>query len=149
MSRPAPACDRTEPLLSAWLDGQLSAGEQVAVARHLSACPRCWAEADDLRRIRTIIRGVPPRRAPAEVRSALAGPAAALPAGGRRPGQVAAGAAGAAVAAAALLGSVALALGGEPAPAPAEVPLDVWVVEHVGRAPERPGAGPLSLQVGR
>lgn len=154
MSRPAPACDRTEPLLSAWLDGQLSAAEEGAVARHLSGCPRCWAEADDLRRIRTMIRGVPPRRAPEDVRFVLAGavtpgPVARSPlAPGRRTGLVAAGAAATATMAA-VLGSVAIAIGGEPAPGPAAVPLDIWVVEHLGRASDVPGTGPLSLEVGR
>jgi len=137
-------CPRVEPLLSAWLDSQLSPAEDARVGRHLSSCGRCWAEADDLRRVRTMIRGAPPRRAPEGVRVLVAGaaPSAALP-GPRR----ALRAAGAAAALAGALGGAALVLGGEFAAGPSEaaIPLDAWVAEHLDRAPR----GPLSLQVGR
>lgn len=44
-----PACERFIPLLSPYIDGELSPTERVNVERHLSACKECTGRAADLR----------------------------------------------------------------------------------------------------
>lgn len=44
-----PACDRFVPLLSPYIDGELTPTERVNVERHLSACRDCTSRAADLR----------------------------------------------------------------------------------------------------
>jgi anti-sigma factor RsiW len=44
-----PACERYVPLLSPYIDGELSPSERVHVERHLSACRDCTGRTADLR----------------------------------------------------------------------------------------------------
>lgn len=44
-----PACERFVPMLSPYVDGELSSGERVNVERHLGACRDCTGRAADLR----------------------------------------------------------------------------------------------------
>lgn len=44
-----PACERFIPLLSPYIDGELSPTERVNVERHLSACKQCTGRSADLR----------------------------------------------------------------------------------------------------
>jgi anti-sigma factor RsiW len=44
-----PACERFIPLLSPYIDGELSPTERVNIERHLSACKECTGRAADLR----------------------------------------------------------------------------------------------------
>ncbi|MCP3139643.1 anti-sigma factor family protein [Pyxidicoccus xibeiensis] len=44
-----PACERFVPMLSPYVDGELSPAERVNVERHLSACRDCTGRAADLR----------------------------------------------------------------------------------------------------
>jgi putative zinc finger protein len=51
-------------LLSAYLDGELSAGEERQVESHLVGCGACSAELDDLGAARRMLRELPPVPAP-------------------------------------------------------------------------------------
>ena len=51
-------------LLSAYLDGELSASEARQVEAHLVGCGACNAELDDLRAARRLLRELPPVPAP-------------------------------------------------------------------------------------
>lgn len=42
-------CEQIEPMLSAYLDGELDADERAAVERHVADCPACAAELRELR----------------------------------------------------------------------------------------------------
>ena len=42
------SCEKYEPMISAFLDGELSEEERVDVAAHLAACPGCQRYFDDL-----------------------------------------------------------------------------------------------------
>jgi len=44
-----PACERFVPMLSPYVDGELTPAERVNVERHLSACRNCTGRAADLR----------------------------------------------------------------------------------------------------
>lgn len=44
-----PACERFVPLLSPYIDGELSPAERVHVERHLAACRECTGRTADLR----------------------------------------------------------------------------------------------------
>jgi anti-sigma factor RsiW len=152
--RVAGACASTEPLLSAWLDGALTPRELARVGEHLAACRRCRAEADALRVTATLLRNLPPRLLPAPLpgdpRADVRWRRAALPvAGGRRVAR--AGTAATATLALALASALGLlALGDEtPGPGQVVVPLDAFVVDHVGRAPAVPGSGPMTVEIGR
>lgn len=46
-------------LLSAYLDGELSASERQALAQHLASCDTCGEELDALRQVRTLLRALP------------------------------------------------------------------------------------------
>ncbi|OLC17091.1 MAG: hypothetical protein AUH29_03325 [Candidatus Rokubacteria bacterium 13_1_40CM_69_27] len=48
---------RTRRRIGAWLDGALDDREARSTAAHLSECARCQHEADELRRLRTLLRG--------------------------------------------------------------------------------------------
>ncbi len=52
--------DHLGDLLSAMVDGELSLDEAGAVRRHLTTCPQCVAELEEIRRIRAVVRGLPP-----------------------------------------------------------------------------------------
>jgi anti-sigma factor RsiW len=51
-----PACERFIPLLSPYIDGELSPAERVNVERHLSACRDCASRAADLRAESALLR---------------------------------------------------------------------------------------------
>jgi len=44
-------CGDVEPLLSAWVDGQLSEAEGQRVRDHLARCPSCWGELQVLEQV--------------------------------------------------------------------------------------------------
>ena len=46
-------------LISAYLDGELTAGERLQLTDHLSGCGRCSAELEDLQRVRMAVRSLP------------------------------------------------------------------------------------------
>jgi len=48
-------CDVDAASLSAYADGQLAAGEQARVERHVGACDRCQAEIARLRRLTALL----------------------------------------------------------------------------------------------
>ena len=49
-------CQSWTPLLSAFIDGELVSAQRLELERHLSACAKCAARADDLRATSTLIR---------------------------------------------------------------------------------------------
>jgi anti-sigma factor RsiW len=51
-----PACERFVPLLSPYIDGELSPTERVNVERHLTACRDCTGRAADLRAESALLR---------------------------------------------------------------------------------------------
>ncbi|MGZ3458354.1 MAG: anti-sigma factor family protein [Archangium sp.] len=51
-----PACERFIPLLSPYIDGELSPAERVNVERHLAACRDCAGRAADLRAESALLR---------------------------------------------------------------------------------------------
>jgi hypothetical protein len=52
----AQACRKTRRQLSAFHDGELPAGEQIAVRAHLRECPACAAEMRELNELRSCLR---------------------------------------------------------------------------------------------
>jgi len=141
-------CDAVAPLLSAWIDGELTPREGAVVAGHLPACPRCRSTADELGVTRTLLRAAPVRRAPAEALR----PAARVAGGvARRPQfdvrrhlvRVAAGA----FAASGALGIAGFALGGAPLPdTSVSVPVEVYVGDHLVRTTGSPLSTPVAFQ---
>jgi anti-sigma factor RsiW len=51
-----PACERFVPLLSPYIDGELSPADRVNVERHLGACRDCASRAADLRAESALLR---------------------------------------------------------------------------------------------
>ncbi|WNG40615.1 hypothetical protein F0U61_48215 [Archangium violaceum] len=51
-----PACERFVPLLSPYIDGEVSPAERVNVERHLAACRDCASRAADLRAESALLR---------------------------------------------------------------------------------------------
>lgn len=51
-----PACERFIPLLSPYIDGEVSPAERVNVERHLAACRDCASRAADLRAESALLR---------------------------------------------------------------------------------------------
>lgn len=49
-------CDRFEPELSAFLDGELPAGQHGAVGAHVESCPACARELERLRAVGVVLR---------------------------------------------------------------------------------------------
>ena len=47
------ACEEIQPLLSGYVDGELSHDEQARAEAHLAGCARCTKELEDLRRLVT------------------------------------------------------------------------------------------------
>ena len=58
-------------LISAYLDGELSSVEKPGFLEHLAACPDCRRETDELRLVRTVLRGAKRRPMPADLKSQL------------------------------------------------------------------------------
>lgn len=57
-------CASVRNLLSAYLDSELPGSEMQQVRAHLEECPTCRAECDDLREVKSLLRGLPPCCAP-------------------------------------------------------------------------------------
>lgn len=66
------ACARVEPMLSAWVDGELAASRAGRLARHVRGCPGCTRALDDAVVARRLLRNLPVRGLPADVRQSLA-----------------------------------------------------------------------------
>ena len=70
-------CDKVQELLTEHLDGSLGDGEGRGVELHLRECPRCAAEEKALKETLSLLRSLPPEKAPPEllegVRQRLAG----------------------------------------------------------------------------
>jgi anti-sigma factor RsiW len=127
-------CEAFEPWLSAWVDGELSRGERARVGAHLQRCPKCRAEIASLRVTQTLLRAMPQRTMPADIREEVT--AGTRRRSGRR--SLVRAAARATVAAAAvtvMVGAAGFVAGSEPPqPARANVPVDIYVADHMVRA---------------
>lgn len=134
----ADRCSQLEPLLSAWVDGELRASERARMASHLQRCARCRASLHELRVTQAMLRSLPTHRLPVGVH-------APGDAGGhRRRGtvrRVAARSTAAMAALTMLLGAAAFAAGGEETPT-TPVPVDVYVADHLVRAVGGPVSTP-------
>ena len=60
-------CDRILELLPGRLDGSLEEGRAPEVETHLRDCPGCAAEAEALKETLTLLRNLPPEKAPPEL----------------------------------------------------------------------------------
>lgn len=69
--------DEQQTLLSAYLDGELTDGEQARLERHIADCARCQDALAELRRVRALLRALP---TPALPRSFLLPESGSLPA---------------------------------------------------------------------
>lgn len=143
MSKP---CESLEHLHSAWVDGELRAGERAKLGAHLQQCARCRATIDELRVTSAMLRSLPVRnlvididRDPAPER--------------RRPLVTAAGArmlvaraAVAAVLVTATVGTAAFFAGAEQqGDRQVAVPVDVFVADHLVRSVGGPVSTPALL----
>ena len=115
---PADRCAAVEPLLSAWLDGALTAREATAVAVHVDDCRQCQAEVEALRRVRQALRSLPVREVPLGLygQTALRRRARAQATGWSASVRRAAMRVGSVAAAAVVLGLIAIGVGGHPEP---------------------------------
>ncbi len=52
-------CDRIESMLSAFVDGELSGHDLRVVREHVSRCPHCALELDEVRQIKTLVAEMP------------------------------------------------------------------------------------------
>ena len=162
-------CDAAEPLLSAWLDAELPAGDRGRVGAHLQGCPRCRRAVQGLRVTATLLAGAPVRRLPEARRAAMIAAARGVDAAdGTRPRfdldsgrqrhargpQAGVRALRRAVALAAalllVLATTAFAVGAEAPrgmgpPRQVAVPVDVYVVDHLAQT--RDGAMPTVTPV--
>ena len=57
-------CDRARDLLGASVDGEVTGAERQAIAEHVRSCPRCAAEAEDIRRLSRQVAAVGREAAP-------------------------------------------------------------------------------------
>ena len=126
-------CDRFEPLLSAWVDGELNRGGRARVGAHLQRCARCRGQVHALRVTQAMLRSLPTRRLSP---SLPLGPVAARhPAHGNRAGRVAVRASAVAVALAATLAAAGFMAGSRPPePRRVAIPVDLYVADHLVRA---------------
>ncbi len=117
--------------LSAYLDGELAAGDYQNVFRHVQVCTECRADLYELDAARTAVRSLPGLEAPEflDVRRRQRADRRMA-----RPARVAAAVAG--VAAVALLAVGVTSSGGDPVSA---VDLDSFADRHVARASVEPG----------
>jgi RNA polymerase sigma-70 factor (ECF subfamily) len=75
---PTPTCPDVVPMLSRYLEGEIGAAECAEMDAHVSACPRCRAECDSLRRVLALCRtsakeGAVPEHIQRIVREAIRG----------------------------------------------------------------------------
>lgn len=131
-------CAGVQELLSAWLDAELSHEDAAAVRFHVTGCQACEEEIQALRRTRSALRSLPPRSAPVDLLAAR-----------RRPRSRTAVAAmtllvGALGASVVLLGS------STPADGPVvEVPVELFVADHLLHSASSPVGQPLLVEAGR
>lgn len=122
-----------EARLSAFLDDELPEADALAVARHVTRCPGCRDELEELRAARTALRELPTVRPPASLLTDMLDgvPDGDGPRRGARTATVA-------VAGVVTLLLVAFVVGGDET---GEVvpPVDLVVVDHVART----GGGPV------
>lgn len=52
-------CDRIESMLCTFVDGELSGHDLRVVREHVSRCPHCALELDEIRRIKSLIADLP------------------------------------------------------------------------------------------
>jgi anti-sigma factor RsiW len=152
------ACRRIEPLLSAWIDGELGAVETGRIAAHVDSCPRCAGTAEQLSAVRSLLRSLPVRRLPEAVQGPLT-PSVGASGSPNAPSRERADRdprpvprAGAMLAVAAgLLGGAVFALGGQPPPDTrvVSVPLDVYVADHVIHTVHGPVTSPVTVGLRR
>lgn len=143
-------CRDVEPLLSAWVDDMLDGVDRDRVEDHLRACSACCEDAQGLRQVHGLLRNLPVRRLPDELKvPPEATPAWEVPktpaswTGGQRA------AAGLAVAVG-LVGGAAFALGGQPPPGErvVAVPVDLYVADHLVHAVGGPLPHPVVVDGG-
>ncbi len=125
-------------LLSAFLDGELVAGERRQVMSHLAECAECRAELADLDAARSAVRSLPMLDPPLEL-SAFEVPVAPRPAVGLTWAR-----AGAAAAAAVVAVAVGLAAFGSDPATPA-VDLGSVIDQHAARVSVDPGLTSVRL----
>ena len=130
----ADAC-AAEELLSAWLDDELDERERAVVTGHLEICDDCAADAEGLRMVRSQLRNLPERRVPDGVLEEVAG--------FRRRAR--AGVMVVATVGVLLIATMAVDEGGDQLPRTVDVPVDVFVADHVTHT----GDGTLVLPAGR
>ena len=140
-------CDELEPLHSAWVDGELRAGERATLAAHLQRCARCRAAITELRVTSTMLRSLPVRALPADVLQGITSGAPdrrRVSAAGVR--KVLVRSAAAVVVGVASLGAAAFAAGSAvPQERQVAVPVDVYVADHLVRAVGGPVSTPALL----
>jgi anti-sigma factor RsiW len=121
-----PRCRAIRALLSAWIDGELPTAEASEVADHVATCAGGRAEHAGLATMRSLLRSLPERVAPAD----LANRAATRERAQRRR-FAAAGMTAAVVAG--LLGGAAFSLGGPSGPDArlVRVPVETFVADHL------------------
>lgn len=122
-------------LLSAYLDGELTAAELATVARHVAGCGTCVTELEGVVAARSAVRSLPHLEPPPGVAD---DGASVVDLSGRRARRFLRWAA-AAAAAAVLIGGVAIS-GGEPAPA---LDFDTMTENHTARVIVDPGISTL------
>ena len=66
------SCLRTRQMLDAWLDGELDAGTNAALAEHAAGCPDCRALRGERERLRADLRAAPRHAAPAALKGTIA-----------------------------------------------------------------------------
>lgn len=141
----ADRCDDLAQLWSAWVDGGLDHDESRRAQAHLRRCRACRDEVTSLRRVRDLLRNLPLRRLPAEVRIVPPPPAASPPPRGPSPRSGGQRAAAALAMALGLVGGAAFALGGQPATDQqlVRVPVDLYVADHLVHTVGGPVSAPV------
>ena len=141
-------CDELEPLLSAWVDGELRAGERARMAAHLQRCARCRTAITELRVTSSMLRSLPLRSLPAGVIDGVTpGKADRRQITGAGVRRVLVRSTAAMVLATATLGAAAFAVGSSPADErQVAVPVDVFVADHLVRAVGGPVSTPALLK---
>lgn len=140
-------CEELEPLHSAWVDGELRAGERAKLAAHLQRCGRCRTAISELRVTSSLLRSLPVRNLTIDVREGLTGAPdrrRVTAAGVRR---VLVRSTAAMVLATATLTAAAFAVGSRETPErQVAVPVDVYVADHLVRAVGGPVSTPALLE---
>lgn len=133
-------CTDVEPLLSAWLDGELDEQETDQVTAHLAGCEACAGELDGLSVVAAMLGNLPVRRAAADLAAGARARADGGPQAGRRA-QVLAVATGLLVGAAFALGA------GDGQERALPAPLDAFVTQHPGDAARGQATTPIFLEL--